>query len=239
MLPFDTPQLPEETMKTSFSRKQLTLAVACALALGLTSGFAQAQNFGSNESREVWKAAPAQIWKNGFGECWHSAYGPPPAYNECNPAPAAQYVAPAPAPIVLAAAPPQPVYEKVTLDANVLFDFDKSVLRPEGRKTLDAFAENLKSINSAEIAAVGFADRFGTDGYNQALSERRVATVKAYLVAKGIEPKWGVHSSAKGESQPTTAAGECKGATPNAGNIACLQPDRHVSVEITGNQLKK
>jgi len=226
-------------MTTSYSRKQLTLAVACALALGFTASSAQAQNFGPNDSRELWTTVPQQVWKNGFGECWHSAFGPPPGYNECNPAPVAQYVAPAPAPIVVAAAPPQPVYERVTLDANVLFDFDKSVLRPEGRATLDAFAENLKTLNAAEISAVGFADRFGTDGYNQALSERRVATVKAYLVAKGIEPKWGVHSSAKGESQPTTNAGDCKGATPNASNIACLQPDRHVSVEITGNRLKK
>jgi OOP family OmpA-OmpF porin len=228
-------------MNTSFSRKQLGLAVACALALGFASSAARAQhNMGPNDSRELWTATPNQVWKNGFGECWHSAFGPPPGNNECNPAPIAQ-AAPAPyvAPMVVAAVPAQPVYEQVTLEANVLFDFDKSVLRPEGRKTLDAFAENLKSINSAEIAAVGFADRFGTDGYNQALSERRVATVKAYLVAKGIEPRWGVHSTAKGESQPTTAAGECNGATPNASTIACLQPDRHVSVEISGSKIKQ
>lgn len=226
-------------MNTSFSRKQITLAAACALALGVTASAAQARDIGPNDTRQLWTAAPTQVWKNGFGECWHSAFGPPRGHNECNPAPVAQYVAPAPAPVIVAAAPPQPVYEKVTLDANVLFDFDKSVLRPEGRDTLDAFVANLQNINAAEISAVGFADRFGTDGYNQALSERRVATVKAYLVAKGIEPRWGVHSSAKGESQPTTAAGECKGATPNARNIACLQPDRHVSVEISGSRLKQ
>ena len=229
-------------MNTSISRKHLTLAAACALALASASGGAQAQNFGAPELRELWTAAPTQVWKNGYGECWHSAFGPPPGYNECNPAPVAQYVAPAPAPYVppvIAAAAPQPVYEKVTLDANVLFDFDKSALRPEGRSTLDNFVERLKGFASAEIAAVGFADRFGTDGYNQALSERRVATVKSYLVGKGVEPKWGVHSSARGESQPTTAAGECRGATPNASTIACLQPDRHVSVEISGTRLKQ
>jgi OOP family OmpA-OmpF porin len=227
-------------MKTSFNRKQLTLAMACALALGFASSAARAQhNFGPNDARELWTTTPqAQVWKNGYGECWHSAFGPPPGYNECNPAPVAQYVAPAPAPVVIAAAAPQPTYEKITLDANVLFDFDKSVLRPDGRDTLDNFVEKLKTFDSAEIAAVGYADRFGTDGYNQALSERRVATVKSYLVSKGVEPKWGVHSSAMGESQPTTAAGDCKGAAPTAGTIACLQPDRHVSVEISGTRLK-
>ena len=95
-------------MKTSSSRKQLSLAAACALAMGLASGLAQAQNFGPNDSRELWQAAPAQVWKNGFGECWHSAFGPPPGYNECNPAPVAQYVAPAPAPAPVYVAPPPP-----------------------------------------------------------------------------------------------------------------------------------
>ena len=95
-------------MKTSSSRKQLSLAAACALAMGLASSLAQAQNFGPNDSRELWKAAPAQVWKNGFGECWHSAFGPPPGYNECNPAPVAQYVAPAPAPAPVYVAPPPP-----------------------------------------------------------------------------------------------------------------------------------
>jgi len=86
-------------MKTSYNSKKIILAAACTLALGIASGAAQAQNFGPNDSREIWTTAPGvQVWKNGYGECWHSAFGPPPGYNECNPAPIAQYVAPAPAP---------------------------------------------------------------------------------------------------------------------------------------------
>ena len=226
-------------MKTTFNKKQLPLAVACALALSFASSAARAQKL-TPDLRELWTAAPTQVWKNGFGECWHSAFGPPPGYSECNPAPVAQYVAPTPAAYVapIAAAAPQPVYEKITLDANVLFDFDKSTLRPAGRDTLDDFVTKMTGLESATIAAVGFADRFGTDGYNQALSERRVATVKSYLESKGIEPKWGVHSSAMGESQPTTAAGDCKGSA-TARTIACLQPDRHVSVEVAGSRIKQ
>lgn len=88
-------------MKTSFTDKQLSLAVACALALAFASGAARAQSVGPAGDRELWTDTPrAQVWKNGFGECWHSAYGPPPGYNECNPAPVTQYVAPAPAPVV-------------------------------------------------------------------------------------------------------------------------------------------
>ena len=95
-------------MKTSFSRKQLGLA--CALALSLASGIAQAQhNFGPNDTRELWVDTPkTQVWKNGYGECWHSAFGPPPGYNECNPAPVAQYVPPPPAPAPVVVTPPPP-----------------------------------------------------------------------------------------------------------------------------------
>ena len=96
-------------MKTSMSKKQIGLAVACALTLGFAASAARAQNFGPNDQRELWTDTPkVQIWKNGYGECWHSAFGPPPGYNECNPAPVAQYVPP-PAPYV-APAPAQAQY---------------------------------------------------------------------------------------------------------------------------------
>jgi hypothetical protein len=98
-------------MKTTFTPKQLSLATACAIALGCVTGAAQAQgaNFGPNELRELWTDVPArQVWKNGYGECWHSAFGPPPGYNECNPAPVAQYVPPPPAPAPVVAPPPPP-----------------------------------------------------------------------------------------------------------------------------------
>ena len=232
-------------MKTSLIRKQLGLAVACALALGFASGAAQAQQLLPASERELWNDTAKQVWKNGYGECWHSAFGPPPPAGECDPRPLAQYVAPAPAPyvapvapVIVAAAAPQPVYEKLTLDANVLFDFDMSVLRPAGRDTLDSFVGRIQGIGSGTIMAVGHADRFGTDDYNQALSERRVATVKAYLISKGVEPTWMVQSSGRGELQPTTKAGECTG-EKSAGTIACLQPDRHVFVELSGSRIKQ
>src|SRR5205085_6028940 len=84
------------------TNKQVRIAAACALALGIISGTANAQSFGPNNDRELWVDTAQQVWMNGFGECWHSAYGPPPPPNVCNPAPVAQYVAPAPAPVVVA-----------------------------------------------------------------------------------------------------------------------------------------
>jgi OOP family OmpA-OmpF porin len=239
-------------MTTAFTKNQVGLAAACALALSLASGAASAQgwNHAPANERELWVATNSQVWMNSYGECWHSSFGPPPAADGiCAPRPVAQYVAPAPvaaappppprpAPIVVAAADPKPVYDRVSFDANVLFDFDKTVLRPAGRATLDEFIGKTRDlVDPTSFVAVGYADRFGTDSYNQALSERRVATVKNYLISKGI-PEGRVGTSGKGENAPTTRPGDCTGAK-NANTIACLQPDRHVFIELTGMRLRK
>jgi outer membrane protein OmpA-like peptidoglycan-associated protein len=47
-----------------------------------------------------------------------------------------------------------------------------------------------------------------------------------------------VDTRARGERQPTTWAGECKDAN-NPKNVACMQPDRHVFIEISGSRLVK
>jgi OmpA-OmpF porin, OOP family len=234
-------------MRSTFTKKQL--AVACALALGIVSGTASAQGLapvlGPVADHALVTTTQGQVWMNSFGDCWHSGYGPAPSPNvACGPQPIAQqsapapapYVAPAPAPAVVAAAP-QPVYEKVTLDADALFDFDKSALRPAGRDALDTFVKNIQGINPSAIVAVGHTDRIGSDRYNQKLSEERVAAVKTYLVSKGIESSQ-VQTSGMGETQPVTNAGQCSGTT-NSKLIACLQPDRRVEIEVTGSRLRQ
>ena len=109
------------------------------------------------------------------------------------------------------------------------------MLRPAGRATLDDFAGKLKDINPEMINAVGHTDRFGSERYNQRLSEERVAAVKAYLVSKGIEPNR-MHTEGKGKSDPVTKAGDCEGAK-SAKVIACLQPDRRVDIEVVGTRI--
>ena len=234
-------------MKTSFNKKHLGLAVACALVLGFASGAARAQTPEQSRAgladRALVTSTSGSVWRNGFGECWTSSGPAPLPGAECNPRPVAQYVAPAPtvapyvAPVVVAAVVPLPIYDKVIQDANVLFEFDKAVLLPAGRDALDSFINNIKGIDSQTITAIGHADRIGSDAYNQTLSESRVATVKDYLVSKGIESTW-VQSSGKGEMAPTTAAGACQGAA-SASTIACLQPDRHVFIEMSGSKLRQ
>jgi OmpA-OmpF porin, OOP family len=136
-----------------------------------------------------------------------------------------------------ALAQPLPVHEKVVFDANVLFDSNKSALRPAGRATLDEFVGRIHGLESRSIVAIGYADRMGSHDSNQALSERRVDAVKAYLVGKGIKAER-VQTSGRGETRPTTFAGKCKDAN-TAKNVACMQPDRHVFIEVSGTRIAK
>jgi len=138
------------------------------------------------------------------------------------------------APAVIAIATPVAVYEKVVFDVNVLFDSNKYNLLPAGREQLDGFVGKIGGLEAQSMLAVGYADRMGTDAANQTLSENRVNTVKAYLVSQGVALNR-VDTSARGEREPTTWAAECKDAN-NAKNVACMQPDRHVFIEISGSR---
>jgi OOP family OmpA-OmpF porin len=229
--------------------QEVAVAVACALALGVFTATAKAQVRDINEKALLLDTRGAPVMSSGL--CWHSAYGPAPLWTAgCHPdvpAPMAQYVAPVAQPVATpaptssaasgASAPPAPVYEKVAFDANVLFDSNKSALRPAGREALDTFVSRINGLESRSVVAVGHADRMGSERSNQVLSEDRVKTVKSYLVSKGVAGDR-VQTSAKGETQPTTSATECKDAnTPK--NVACMQPDRHVFIEISGSRVAK
>jgi OmpA-OmpF porin, OOP family len=233
-------------MKNTFAKKQLGLTVACALALGVLSATAAAQ-VQPDEKALVTDTRGFHV-TSGSGLCVHSAFGPSPAWTAgCHAyvpvaqyvAPAPQYVAPAPAPFPVAAAvaAPLPAYEKVAFNTNIFFDSDRSALREAGRESLDEFVRKIEGLDAESITATGYSDRMGNDAANQALSQKRADTVKAYLVSKGVASNR-VLTGAKGESRPSTFAGECKDAN-NAKNVACMQSDRHVFVEVSGSRLVK
>lgn len=143
---------------------------------------------------------------------------------------------PAPPPAVIAAAPaplpPQVLSQKFSFSGDALFAFDKSVLKPEGKVMLDDLVAKLGGVSYDRIVTTGHTDRFGTNAYNQALSERRAHTVKDYLISKNIQGNR-IEAEGKGETQPETKPGDCLGPR-SAKVIACLQPDRRVDVEMTG-----
>ena len=128
--------------------------------------------------------------------------------------------APAPAAVVVA-----PAATKVTYAADAFFDFDKAVLKPEGKGKLDDLVGKVKGISLEVIIAVGHTDSVGKDEYNQKLSVARSEAVKAYLVSKGIE-KNRVYTEGKGEKNPAADNKTSEGRSKN----------RRVEIEVVGTR---
>jgi len=147
---------------------------------------------------------------------------PPPAVK---PAPPPEPKPRAPEPAKPAPEKLKPVAEKVTFAADVLFDFDKAVIKPEGKSKLDDLSSKTKGVNLEVVIAIGHADSVGSDAYNQRLSVRRAESVKAYLVSKGIEANR-VYTEGKGEKQPIADNKTKEGRAKN----------RRVEIEVIGTR---
>ena len=220
--------------------KQTLLAAALA-ALGTTSALAEngyvTQPYGGPVTTP-------------YGICVHNGFWTPDqAVSPCDavpraaaappPAPVAQQQpAPAPEPQPLAEESPRgPVLEKVSLSTDVLFEFNRAQLKPEGRQKLDELAGRTQDANLEAIVATGHADRIGKEQYNQKLSEERARAVKDYLDGKVATHN--IEVAGKGESEPVTGAA-CDRMGPerksNRKLVDCLQPDRRVDIEVYGTR---
>jgi OOP family OmpA-OmpF porin len=236
--------------------KKITLMLAaCAAIAG--SAFAQSSPPFAPVTTDIKAKTPHSAYvqdargvivRNPFGLCWRTGYWtpadavpgcdlpicvepeklengkcvappPPPAPPPAAPPPAAPAPAPAPAPV--------PTAEKVSYSADAFFDFDKAVLKPAGKASLDELHAKLAGMNLEVIIAVGHTDSIGTDAYNQKLSIRRAESVKAYLQAKGIDANR-IYTEGKGEKQPVS---DNKSAAGRAKN-------RRVEIEVVGTRTR-
>jgi OmpA-OmpF porin, OOP family len=101
-------------------------------------------------------------------------FGEPPA----PPAPLPAVVTPPPAPVAKA--------PEVQRAFQVFFDFNKSDITAAAAKVIQQASDSVKAGHLTQIDVTGHTDTVGSAKYNQALSERRAAAVKAQLVADGV-----------------------------------------------------
>jgi outer membrane protein OmpA-like peptidoglycan-associated protein len=110
--------------------------------------------------------------------------------------------------------PQPPVVEEPDTMTQVLFDFNKSEIRPSSYFVIDRVFEKLQKDNLAYVVIDGNTDKIGTDEYNQKLSERRAAAVKAYLMNKGIDENR-IRNRGNGEREPVAPNETAEGRSRN------------------------
>ena len=203
-----------------------SLTLGCALAFAAGTAFANVgPNLQDGSGHAVRDGSGACVVTSGqvLPECAgvKAPAAPAPAAPAKPSAPAAPATPAAPA----APAKPAPssVRQSVVIQADALFDFDKSVLRPDGKKSIDEALAKIQGTDLEMVIATGHTDSIGTEKYNQRLSERRAESVKQYLVSKGI-PASKITTIGKGESQPVATNKTKEG----------RQKNRRVDIEFKG-----
>ena len=175
----------------------------------------------STNASDNWVSGHGNVQvKDSSGDCWrNSVWTPATAAAGCG-----AVVAKAEEAVVTPDAKPVVNAQKVTLAADAYFDYDKSVVKAEGKAKLNDLAAQIGNLNLETLVATGHTDSRGSDKYNQALSLRRANAVKAYLVSKGIAADR-ILVEGKGESE--LAVNPEKTAADYAAN-------RRVIIEVVG-----
>ncbi|BEI33082.1 outer membrane protein OmpA [Polynucleobacter sp. HIN5] len=198
--------------------KTLKLILAAVITISAGSAMAQPKNV------DNWVNSTGTPWRNGDGTlCWRDAsWTPATAAPNCD-----GWLAPKPA--AAKAAPSKVTQKKITLQADTLFDFDKSTLKSAGVATLNKLAQDIKKMKLEVVIIVGYTDSVGTDAYNIALGQRRANAVKAFLTNSGGVEATRVYTESKGKADPVASNATAEGRAKN----------RRAVIEVVGTQAVK
>jgi outer membrane protein OmpA-like peptidoglycan-associated protein len=117
---------------------------------------------------------------------------------------------------------------KITFDAGILFDVDRSDLRLEAQQELDRLATILNKYDVTNIIIEGHTDATGTEDYNQRLSERRAQSVATQLATQTVDSRR-FSVNGWGETQPIASNETADG----------RQQNRRVDLAIIANDKLK
>jgi OOP family OmpA-OmpF porin len=200
--------------------KTLKLILAAVITISAGSAMAQPKNV------DNWVNSTGTPWRNGDGTlCWRDAtWTPATAAPNCD-----GWLAPKPAAAAAKAAPSKVTQKKITLQADTLFDFDKSTLKSAGVATLNKLAQDIKKMKLEVVIIVGYTDSVGTDAYNIALGQRRANAVKAFLTNDGGVEATRVYTESKGKADPVASNATAEGRAKN----------RRAVIEVVGTQAVK
>jgi OOP family OmpA-OmpF porin len=118
-----------------------------------------------------------------------------------------------------------PFVQTITFGSDELFAFDRAELRAPARAKLDDLAAQMQGADIKAIHVVGHTDGIGTDAYNDKLSERRAASVRDYLVSKGVDPGL-IDIEGRGKRDPVASNATKEGRAQN----------RRVDVKVEGSK---
>lgn len=125
--------------------------------------------------------------------------------------------------------------QSFTLSADALFAFDSATVQPAGEQALDAIATKITTHTGSIglIRIIGYTDNIGDAAYNLELSRQRAEAVLRYLWQDGV-PLGTMMAIGRGEADPVATG--CEQIRAIKAHMACLAPDRRVTIEISGGQ---
>ena len=215
-------------MKNSLQKIGLILALASAGTVAMAT---------SADKNGYWLDSNKEIVRSGTGLCWHTgSWTPADAIDGCDgvvvkakDAPVTQPAEVTVTPTAKSAAPivVAPKAQQITFAADAFFDFDKAVLKPEGKAKLEDLVSKLQGAD-VKILITGHTDATGPDAYNMKLSLRRAEACKDFLISKGISATR-VTTEGKAGHAPVADNRTREGRAKN----------RRVEFEVTGTRAAK